>query len=176
MVRRRTGTQHNLKFAEIPEFDFFARPRGFAQKGEAGFHGGIELETANGDAPAQLKPAMPLDQRVKYGFQRDPVQRIERMDSGCSAGFPTGIRSGRIAGRSGFCRQSGHGLKIFLECFHAVSGFFQRGDAKRGGFGPAQGGGDGGAGVHGGGADLDLIFPRRSPARGVDDKLDFLVF
>ena len=62
-----------------PVFHFFAGPGGFAQKGEAGLHGGIELKTTNGDASAHFAPAVFLNELVEDVFQRDAVQRIAGM-------------------------------------------------------------------------------------------------
>ena len=78
LVRRRTGLLPR-QLANVPVLDFFARPRGLAQKREAGFHRGIELKAPDGNAPPHLIPAMALNQLVDDGFQSDAVQRITGM-------------------------------------------------------------------------------------------------
>ena len=91
MAGQKTSLVHRFRFsgsqfADEPVFDLGPRPRGFPQEGEAGFHGGIELETADGNAPAHFNPAMPLHELVQDGFQRDAMQRIARMRDGFSHG------------------------------------------------------------------------------------------
>lgn len=75
------------QFADEPVLDLGARPRCFPQEGEAGFHGRIKLETADGNAPAHFNPTMPLHELVENGFQRDAMQRIARMGNGFGIGF-----------------------------------------------------------------------------------------
>ena len=55
---------------------------------------------------------------------------------------------------------------ILLERLDAVAGFAKGGDAEGGGFGAAQGGHDGRAGIDGGGADFDLVGARGLRRRG----------
>ena len=62
-----------------PVFHLFSRPRCLAQKREAGFHRGIELETADRDPPTHLAPAVPLDQLIQDALQRNAMERITRM-------------------------------------------------------------------------------------------------
>ena len=69
-------------FGKEPVFDFLPRPRGFAQKGQAGFYARINPETADGNAAAQLDPAVARDHFCDDGFQRDAVEGIARMIGG----------------------------------------------------------------------------------------------
>ncbi len=87
------------KLANIPVFDFFPRPGGFAQKGEAGFRGGIELKAADGDAAAHFTPTMLLDQLIDDGFQSDSMQGVTRMRGG--GGHNRLCKSGGLNGSSG---------------------------------------------------------------------------
>ena len=70
------------QLADEPVFHALPRPRRFPQEREAGFHRGIELKTADGNAPSHLAPAMPLHELVENRLQRDAVQRIARMRCG----------------------------------------------------------------------------------------------
>ena len=60
-------------------FNFLPRPRCFPQEREAGFHGRIELKTADRNSPAHFTPTMPLHQLIEYFLQRDAVQKITGM-------------------------------------------------------------------------------------------------
>ena len=62
-----------------PILHLLPRPGRLAQKRETGLHRGIELETADGNPPPHLAPAMPLHQLVDDAFQRDAVQWVQRM-------------------------------------------------------------------------------------------------
>ena len=81
--RKRSGGRRETlflrQFANVPVLHFFARPGGFAQEREAGFHCGIKLKAPDGNAPAHLIPAMALNQLVDDGFQGDAVQGITGM-------------------------------------------------------------------------------------------------
>jgi hypothetical protein len=68
-----------LKLPDEPVFHFFPRPRRFPQKGEAGLHRRIELETADGNTPPHFGPTMSLDELIENGLQRDAVQRVAGM-------------------------------------------------------------------------------------------------
>ena len=83
----------HLQLGDEPVFDFFPGPGGFAQEGETGFEGGIELETTDGDAPAHFQPPMPLHQGIDDGFQGDAVQGIARMFLGCRFGHGESLDS-----------------------------------------------------------------------------------
>jgi hypothetical protein len=69
-------------FRDEPIFNFFTRPRGFAQEREAGLYCRIKLETPDRDAPSHLTPTMPLHQLIDDAFQSDAVQWIARMRDG----------------------------------------------------------------------------------------------
>jgi len=84
----------------IPFLDFLARPGSLTEEAEAGFHTGIEKETADWNIAAHFLPAMLFDERLHDGFQRDAVQGI------------TGV----IA-----VRRSGIGRRLFGFC-HAIPG------------------------------------------------------
>lgn len=69
------------EFGDVPIFDPLARPGGFAQEGEAGFHRWIQLEAADRNAPPHLTPAMLLDELIEDVFQRDALQGVAGMGS-----------------------------------------------------------------------------------------------
>ncbi len=69
-------------FADEPFFHPLARPSCFAQKCKAGLHRGIELKTANRNAPSHFAPAVFLHQMVEDFLQGNPVQRITWMRGG----------------------------------------------------------------------------------------------
>ncbi len=52
------------------------RPRGAAQKLQARTDAGLEIEAADTDAPAQLRPAVGRHELREDLLQRDTVQRI----------------------------------------------------------------------------------------------------
>lgn len=60
----------------VEVLDFFARPRGFAQEGEARFDAWIVREAANVDLAGQTVPAVPFDQLVQDGFEGDAMEGI----------------------------------------------------------------------------------------------------
>ena len=74
------------QFGDEPVLDAFACPRCLAQEGEAGFHRGMKLEAADRDSACHLIPAVPLDEVLHDGLQRDAVQRVVRMGMGCGLG------------------------------------------------------------------------------------------
>jgi hypothetical protein len=59
-------------------FDFFPRPWGFAQEGQARFDAGITFETTDIDALRQPVPTVPSLQLDKYGFERHAMKRVFR--------------------------------------------------------------------------------------------------
>jgi hypothetical protein len=63
--------RHEL--GDEPVFHPLPRPRRLAQKCEAGLDRGIELKTADGNAPPHFAPTMPLDKLIENVFQRDAV-------------------------------------------------------------------------------------------------------
>ena len=75
---------------DVPPFDPLPGPGRLAEKCEAGFDTGIMKETANWDATSHLGPAIPLDQVLDDGFQRNPVQWIAGM-SGTHERMANGI-------------------------------------------------------------------------------------
>ena len=60
-------------FEDVPVFDFFAGPGGFAEELEAGADGGIKLETADANAVGHFFPTMFFNQVMQNGFQGDAV-------------------------------------------------------------------------------------------------------
>ena len=67
---------------DVPVFHAFAGPFGFAQKGEAGFHGGIELKATHGNPLGHFAVAVFTHEVVQDGFERDAMQRVARMMGG----------------------------------------------------------------------------------------------
>ncbi len=70
------------EFPYEPVLNLLPRPRGFAQKLEAGGQAGVEHEAANRNASRHLGPAVPVHQVLHDSRQSDPVQRVARMRCG----------------------------------------------------------------------------------------------
>ena len=60
----------------VKPFHFFACPRGFTQKLQAGFNAGVDAETTQRNAFRQFRPTKMRHQRSEYRLQREAVQRI----------------------------------------------------------------------------------------------------
>jgi len=82
---RRTIPSSPVRQRQLPDkpvFNLLACPWCLAQKGQAGFHCGIEEETANGNPAAHLHPAVPGHELVDDVLERDAVQRVARVMRG----------------------------------------------------------------------------------------------
>lgn len=61
---------------EIIHLDFLARPRGFAQEGEARLDAWVGREAFDLDTAPHILPAMRLNEKLKNRLQGFAVQRV----------------------------------------------------------------------------------------------------
>ena len=69
---------------EVEAFDFFARPRGFAEKSQARLDAWIRDETVDPDLSGKPVPSVFFQEKFEYELQRLPMQRIVRLRMFCS--------------------------------------------------------------------------------------------
>jgi hypothetical protein len=65
-----------LKHFEVEFFHFFTRPWRLSEKGEAGFEGGIILETVDFYLIAKFFPTIMIDKLVKDHLEGFPVEGV----------------------------------------------------------------------------------------------------